>query len=491
MSSLIDIMLPYDEYVKIIQNEYNTAQYFHDSNIDKFKSSKKYIYKWSIDMYNGTNLLWVQVDKGQVVEYMCGFFKVIFNLYIDHDKTLSDEKKATLEKLTNKLNKNQTMKNIFELYEPKIMDDNFYDNLNRYKIDHLPIKDGKVINLTNGCIRDREKTDYFTYESNVTYTDKRSPDFITNIRSIMCDNEDNMKYLQKILGYCLTAEMKARVYFIFYGIGANGKSMILNLMNKILLNQYQSVSKCVFIDAGKGKSGGCEALQLKDCRLATFSETDADDKLNESLIKMITGGDPITARGLFKDPVTFKPTSKVILCTNNKPEFNGNDKATVDRVRFIPFSARFVDNPSKKNEYKRIEAMDKIIESKYMDEFFSWCVDGAIEYYKNGEFTPTGDILKEQMDYVKEQSSITNFIDETYDYVETELVLKSDIKQSYEHWCKENSMKQMKPTTLFTKIDELYGKSFKSGAKETKNKWVYKGLKLKSDEPVSDLDQGL
>jgi putative DNA primase/helicase len=226
--------------------------------------------------------------------------------------------------------------------------------------------------------------------------------------------------------------------------------------------------------------------------MATYSETNANDELNEAIMKMLSGNDAITARGLYKDPMTFIPICKIILCTNFKPDFNANDKANVDRVRLVPLNARFVETPSKPNEYKRINGIDKLIETKYLNEFFSWCVDGAIEYYKSPEFNPVGEILEAQNEYIREQSNITNFIEDTFEACDdSNLVLKTEIKHSYDIWCKDNSIKPMKMGALYSAFDDKFGKSIKSGAKDTKNKWVYKGIKIKFDEPVHDLDDGL
>jgi phage/plasmid-associated DNA primase len=187
--------------------------------------------------------------------------------------------------------------------------------------------------------------------------------------------------------------------------------------------------------------------------------------------------------------MTFVPMCKLILCTNFKPDFNANDKANVDRVRLVPLNARFVEKPSKANEYQRINGIDKLIETNYLDEFFSWCVDGAIEYYKSPEFTPVGEMLDAQNEYIQEQSNISNFIDDMFDVSDdTNVVLKTEIKNSYDVWCKESSVKPMKMGVLYSAFDDRFGKSVKSGAKDTKNKWVYKGLKYKNDEVNADDD---
>jgi hypothetical protein len=149
----------------------------------------------------------------------------------------------------------------------------------------------------------------------------------------------------------------------------------------------------------------------------------------------------------------------------------------------------FPEKPVKINEYLQINGIDKIIEQKYLNEFFSWCVDGAIEYYKKPDFTPVGEMLDAQNEYIQEQSNISNYIDDVYELsCDDDMILKTEVKSNYDHWCKENSTKAMKMAQLYSTFDDKFGKSFKSGAKETKNKWVYRGLKLKLDEPVHDLD---
>jgi len=489
LESLLTTEYPeYGVYVSILENEQKTANFYWEFRLGKHKYSKKYLY--GFDMTEDSRMLWSEISMGTIINDMASFFDHTLRLYIKSPKITKDDI-ILLTKLTNKISKHQHLKNVYEFYEVIITDDNFYNKLNRSCEHLLPISRCNVINLQNGQVRPITKNDFFTYKCDVEYTTKRSPEMLEIINNIMCNNEDNIKYLQKILGYCLSGDISARVYFILYGIGANGKSMILNLMNKILKEQYQAVSKCVFINNNTGKTGGSEVLQLKDCRCATFSETEANDSLNEAIIKMISGNDAITARGLYKDPVTFIPQCKLMLCTNFKPDFNANDRANVDRVRLVPFNARFIENPKKVNEFLRIDSVDKVIEQKYMNEFFSWCVDGAIEYYKNKKFNPTGEMLEAQNEYIKEQSNITNFIEDTFDTGDEELFLKSEIKSLYEAWCKENSLKPLKVSVLYTKFDEVYNKSFKCTTKEYKNKWVYKGLKLKDYSEKSDLDHGL
>lgn len=468
-----------DQYLETLENEYDIALFYKEYNSGRHVYSKKYLYGYDM---TEPMLTWSEISPGQVMNDMAAFFKTTFRAYFDFEHP-SKEALEKLHKKTNKLCSESKLKSIYKLYESEIIDDSFVDTLNRVLPHHLPINKCLKIDLRNGMESQREKLDKFTYECPVSYTKNRPAELMEMLSAIACNKDDDLKYIQKMLGYGLTGHIDSRVYFILFGKGCNGKTVLLNLMSKILKQQYQAVSKCVFINSNTSKTGGTEVLQLKDCRMATFSETNPNDELNEAIIKMISGNDSITARGLYKDPMTFVPMCKLILCTNYKPDFNANDKANVDRVRLVPLNARFVEKPARENEYKRINGIDKLIETKYLNEFFSWVVDGAMEYYKHPEFNPVGEMLDAQNEYIREQSNITNFIDDTFDVSgNSDVVLKTEIKSLYDSWCRENSIKPMKMGILYNTFDDKFDKSFKCQVKGPfKNKWVYKCIKVKEE----------
>jgi P4 family phage/plasmid primase-like protien len=482
LNILMDTEYPkIDDYLNILDNEYKIALFYKEFRVGKHVYSKKYLY--GFDMTDDTRMLWTEISPKTIMNDISHFLDTNMKYYVRNTNT-SKEDLLKLLKSTNKMSSDGRLKGIYNRYEAEIIDDKFMETLNRTKPHHLPIMKCNKIDLRDGSISPLSKVDNFTYSCPVQYTKDRPVELMNMLKAIACNKDEDLKYIQKMLGYGLTGHIDSRVYFILFGKGCNGKSVLLNLMSKILCAQYQAVSKCVFINNNTGKTGGTELLQLKDCRMATYSETNANDELNEAIMKMLSGNDAITARGLYKDPMTFIPICKIILCTNYKPDFNANDKANVDRVRLVPLNARFVDTPTKPNEFLRINGIDKIIETKYLNEFFSWCVDGAIEYYKNPDFTPVGEMLDAQNEYIREQANINNFIDDMFDEAsDSNIVMKSEIKAMYDVWCKENGIKPLKMSALYSALDDKFGKSFKYQHKgELKNKWVYKGLSHKLEE---------
>jgi phage/plasmid-associated DNA primase len=67
-------------------------------------------------------------------------------------------------------------------------------------------------------------------------------------------------------------------------------------------------------------------------------ETERNGVLNNALWKELTGGDTLTARGLYEQPHDFIPTAQILVCTNHQPRFDAHDEATIERMVVIPFS---------------------------------------------------------------------------------------------------------------------------------------------------------
>ena len=54
--------------------------------------------------------------------------------------------------------------------------------------------------------------------------------------------------------------------------------------------------------------------------------------LSESLVKQMTGGDPLPARHLYAKPFEFVPWFKLIVAGNHKPQIRGSDEGIWRRI---------------------------------------------------------------------------------------------------------------------------------------------------------------
>jgi putative DNA primase/helicase len=148
-------------------------------------------------------------------------------------------------------------------------------------------------------------------------------------------------FVQRLLGYCATGDVGEQVLAIFHGDGANGKSTLLNTVMHVLGTDYTAASPPELLIAGKWDRHPTELADLHGRRLIVAPETKEGARLNEALIKQLTGGDPIRARRMKEDFWQFPPTHTFILQTNNKPDVSGEDNAIWRRLRLVPFAVRF------------------------------------------------------------------------------------------------------------------------------------------------------
>jgi putative DNA primase/helicase len=116
----------------------------------------------------------------------------------------------------------------------------------------------------------------------------------------------------------MTGRVDEQCLFACHGTGANGKSTLLAILHYIL-GDYAVNLPFTALELNGRSSISNDVAMLAGRRFATAIETGESVKLNEARIKAITGGDPITARRLYHENVTFNPTHKLWLAFNHKP----------------------------------------------------------------------------------------------------------------------------------------------------------------------------
>jgi len=245
---------------------------------------------------------------------------------------------------------------VFKLAKSRLTDSNFEALINSIP-NLLPIQFFNeneqnvhgVIDLMTLEVRERVKEDLFSFEIDCSFIkdEKRLKHAVRFFKDIMNDRDDCYNYLQEVLGYAITGETDARTFFVLWGNGSNGKSEMMKKLQQIVTDVfYQPVDKQIFIKDDKARHGHTSYLiPLMRARIAVYSETEEHEKLNESMLKQLTGGDKISAREIYGRQTSFIPKAKYFILTNHKPTFNIDQQAMIDRFRYIPFDARFSHNP--------------------------------------------------------------------------------------------------------------------------------------------------
>lgn len=387
---------------------------------------------------------------------------------------------STIKKLSKALIKAQKIslaKNVFEFCRSNqyIYDEEFERKLNNTRPDLFPISDNKVVNLTTGSVEPRLKTHYFSFTTNLKLTYKRSK-INRFINDITLNNAQLNNYLQDLLGYCLSGSLDDRSIYILHGKGRNGKSALLEIIEEISKELVSSVSEDVFFK-NKFKAMGRatpELIPMIGKRLCYFSESDENAELNSDRLKSITGGDVINFRALYGKMDRFKPYCKLLMLTNHKPQFNTNDNAIIDRLKYIPFNAKFVNQPVKENERLADPEFIRKLKTKYIDQVFSWMVEGAVRFYQNGRVEAPQIVLNDTKTSVEENDLTQQFLNETIDEEKGGRVLVKKLYNMYYSWSTEEGLEAL-PKRTFNK--ELENKGYQK--KKIKD-WYWLRMSLKN-----------
>lgn len=443
--------------------------------ICKYVYSNKYYFE-----YNTYAALWKEIPINTMISRLEGWISNACLIIAREElsATISDaEQYKLLLAKTLKVRKLKYLENVIKIITDDLTNDDIFNKLDKAKPFYLPIRGERVINLLTKQIRPRRIDDYFTFECPVIPATKYSPFFLNAMNNIMCNNAERIQYFKKVLGYCLTGDTSAQAFFIWHGKGSNGKSLILNLLGALLNKAYKPISKSVIIDCGKmGQAGGSELISLKDLRVGSFSETSKMESLNAGLIKTLSGGDTITARALYKEPIEFQVFLKLIICTNHKPEFESDD-GMIRRIKLIPFEAKFTRATpnAQKFEYPIIENLERVLIDSFLDEFFLYCLEGVSlwEHDKGFNIVPH-DVAQQQNNYIRDQNSFITWHDEFIIKDESSKLNRPFTYDHYKKYCDDEGLKSLNKRAFFEKLTEELGPKTKSNGAE-----VHKGYKIK------------
>ena len=134
------------------------------------------------------------------------------------------------------------------------------------------------------------------------------------------------------------------------------------------LGEYKGTIPITLVTDARGKIGGTsdEVLKLKGVRYAVMQEPQKGMKLNEGIMKELTGGDPLQARGLYSESEIFEPQFSLVVCTNNLFDIESNDDGTWRRIRKCDFKSKFIDEGEAYNDdTPYVYPKDKSLKDKF------------------------------------------------------------------------------------------------------------------------------
>lgn len=255
--------------------------------------------------------------------------------------------------------------------------------------------------LKNGRYKEHDPSDYLTKISESDFIKGyKCPHWIKYLDDIFLGRQELVDFIQRAVGYALTASTEEQCMFILYGHGRNGKTVFIETISKILGTYARSSPSSTFVKK-KNMSVPNDVASLKGARFVSAIETSENVTLDESLIKQLTGGDKVTARFLYGEFFEFHPTFKIFMATNHKPNIRGTDTGIWRRIRMIPFDLKLTE-----------ETMDGKIPGRLEKELpgiLNWAIQGYMRWQRDGLCTPQS-VKDATMEYREEEDDLGQFI---------------------------------------------------------------------------------
>jgi len=310
----------------------------------------------------------------------------------------------------------------------------------------LPVANG-VIDLTDGSLKPHDPDYLFTKQAGIIYDPQATANrWAQFLEEVFSGDKDLIAFIQRAVGYSLTALTREQCFFFLHGTGRNGKSRFIETILALLggFGRYTAFST---FTRERGKNGHEDDLMnLEGARLVASSESKTIGKLAEDVLKTLAGEDPITGSRKHEKTRTYKPQFKIWLAANNKPKVDDVTDGFWRKVILIPFEAKFEG-----------AAEDKRLGEKLRSELsgiLTWAVEGCLAYQREG-LNPPQRCIDAVAAWRADNDPLADFL--AICKVGAGLEVKaSALYQEYERFCATSGMKAISIHT-FSPLIEAHG----------------------------------
>jgi putative DNA primase/helicase len=320
---------------------------------------------------------------------------------------------------------------------------------------HLLNTPNGTLDLATGIFREHRREDLLTQMTRARYVeDAQCPEWEKFLLEAADGRQELVDYLQRAAGRALDGRAPHREHkmLLLYGPGGNGKSTFYETLLHVLggddVNGYgHTIPVSTLLYTQNVNEGATpELFKLRGKRLVVAKEPEEGRRLSIGQLKQLVGGDTLTARQLYGDPVTFLPTWTLMLSTNNQLRIQETDEGTWQRIDEVPWDVTFRGIPGKDNP-----KLKEILQAE-AEGILAWMVRGYQQWSSAGLSAP--DCVKQQTEkYRESQDTLSQWFWSSYDIDPEGVERTTDLIQSYATY----ESLSVKPTSrmMSTKVEKL------------------------------------
>lgn len=265
--------------------------------------------------------------------------------------------------------------------------------------------------------------------------------------------EDILPFLQRLFGLAIIGQAQEQILPFFHGVGANGKTTMLNIIQRILGKGDTGYTTTITADlflATAGTQHPTGIASLMGTRIAVASELEEGQRFAEARVKLLTGRDELAARFMHGDFFTFRPTHTFFLLGNHEPQVKTGGSAFWRRLIKIAFLNVVPE-----------DQRDPDLEDKLMAEapgILQWIIEGTQDYCRQGLNKPES-VTTATAAYEREQDTVAMFVDEMCMLGSPNQqgfsIYVSELRSAYEHWCMGLGLQEVSARSLTQRLQAL------------------------------------
>jgi P4 family phage/plasmid primase-like protien len=390
------------------------------------------------------------------------------------------ERSKRMTEICNQLKTTSVKNNVLREVRELFYDKDFIEKMDSKT--HLMGFNNGVVDFKEKVFRPGQPYDFISKSTKIDFLDSYftgCKEFETIEREIIAFMEqlfpspELRAYMWEHLASCLIGVNRDQTFNIYNGCGSNGKSKLVELMSHCF-GEYKGTVPITLITEKRNKIGGTasEIAQLIGVRYAVMNEPSKGDRINEGPLKELTGGDPIQARALYQEMVTFVPQFKLVVCTNVMFDVKSNDNGTWRRICKVDFESLFCeepksDDPEMPYQFKIDKRLDEKLEG-WAPVFMAMLVQKA--YQTGGTVATCEKVRLSSNKYRNSQDYLSEFIrdkikvcpginDKTGKAFD---VKRDELNQEFKDWYMNNYDKNV---PRFQELHDYMDKKFKKIAK--------------------------
>jgi|GEM_PF-453143 len=456
LDKLIELQ-PHENYYK---NDLGSSRLFADIFRDYYR-------------YNYTAKAWFTYDGKKWIEDTGSAkalqqFEKLYDNLLNYSTTIQDiEKKESYLKYILTLGKASQRKIILEDAENlcAVFRDDFDSNNDLFNCQN------GTFNLKTLEFTPHNSNNLLTKISNVYYDpNATAPLFDSFINEVMQGDAEKIEYLQKSLGYSLTAETNYETCFILYGATTrNGKSTLMSTIMYVMGEHggysldMRPETLALKKNADSRQASG-DIARLDGCRFLNASEPPKRMIFDVALLKNMLGRDPITARNIYEREFTFRPKFKLFINTNFLPLITDETLFKSGRINVITFDRHFT--PAEQDKTLK----DKLITPDNISGIFNWLLQGLQKFRTDG-LEPPQTVTDATAEYQRNSDKLGRFIEECLEKSFDDNCSAGTVYDIYKKWCdingygtenKANFFDELKTKNIFSNQGTVDSKTIKN-----------------------------